>query len=210
MRTAVALTLATIVFCHHAPLRLAAQAAVPARRGGETVFVPVQEAVRARMQGDLVALQSYRPEFPFWRHIFTIPDGAVVYGSAVDGRLLATFPAEGDWQRDGAWEIPALKNLLDGRVLAPDLAERRDEVARLFEPEVGRVVHNLTRGLFLLPNERRYGAFLDEWGAIYERFGVPAEVGLAQALVESGLNGSATFTYTLANAAGITHQTGGA
>ena len=64
-------------------------------------------------------------------------------------------------------------------------------MARLLEPAVGPVVHNATRGLFLLPNERRYGVFLDEWGAIYERFGVPAEIGLAQALVESGLNGTA-------------------
>jgi hypothetical protein len=44
--------------------------------------------------------------------------------------------------------------------------------------------------MFLLPNARRYGSFLDEWGAIYERFGVPAELGLAQAILESGLNGT--------------------
>jgi len=190
MRTVAALTLVAVAFGHHASLRLQAQVAIPVRRADATALTPVQTHVRARMQDDLAALQSYRPEFPFWRHIFTVPDGAVVFGSAVDGRLLATFPADGDWQRDGTWEVPALKNLLDGRVLPRDLAERRDEVARLFEPEVGRVVHNASRGLFLLPNERRYGAFLDEWGAIYERFGVPAEVGLAQALVESGLNGS--------------------
>jgi hypothetical protein len=55
---------------------------------------------------------------------------------------------------------------------------------------VGAVLHNSTRGLSLLPNARRYGAFLSEWGAIYERFAVPAEIGLAQALVESGLNGT--------------------
>ena len=42
-----------------------------------------------------------------------------------------------------------------------------------------------------MASERRYGPFLEEWGAISERFGVPAEVGLAQALVESGLNGTA-------------------
>src|SRR3970282_147716 len=30
---------------------------------------------------------------------------------------------------------------------------------------------------------------MSEWGTIYERFGVPAEIGLAQALVESGFNG---------------------
>ena len=52
-------------------------------------------------------------------------------------------------------------------------------------------MHNPTRGLFLIPNAQRYGSFLDEWGAIYERFGVPAEIGLAQAILESGLDGRA-------------------
>ena len=190
LRAAAALILVTTVVGHHAPLRLMAQVAIPVARGDAAGLIPVRAHVRVRMQDDLAALQAYRPEFPFWRHIFTVPDGSVVFGSAVDGRLLATFPVDGDWQGDGAWETPAHKALLDGHVLARDLADRRDEVARLLEPEVGRVVHNLTRGLFLQPNERRYGAFLDEWGAIYERFGVPAEIGLAQALVESGLNGS--------------------
>jgi hypothetical protein len=32
---------------------------------------------------------------------------------------------------------------------------------------------------------------LAEWGAIYERFGVPAHIGLAQAILESGLDGRA-------------------
>ena len=45
-------------------------------------------------------------------------------------------------------------------------------------------------GCPLQRNGQRYGAFLGEWGAIYERFGVPAEIGLAQAVVESGLNGT--------------------
>ena len=53
-----------------------------------------------------------------------------------------------------------------------------------------RVLHNQTRGLSLQRNARRYGAFLSEWGAIYERFAVPAEIGLAQAIVESGLSGT--------------------
>ena len=52
------------------------------------------------------------------------------------------------------------------------------------------MLHNPTRGQFLLPNARRYGSFVDEWRAIYERFGVPAEIGLAQAIIESGLNGT--------------------
>jgi hypothetical protein len=50
------------------------------------------------------------------------------------------------------------------------------------------VLHNSTRGDALLTNADRYGPFLAEWGAIYERFGVPAEIGLAQVIFESGLN----------------------
>ena len=191
MRTAAVLTLAVVLVCGHAPMRLVAQGAAPIRSADAPPLASGPQSVQARMQGDLIALQTYRPGFPFWRHIFTIADGAIVFGRGDDGRLLATFPADGDWQRNGAWEDPALRALLDGRTLAGDLSERRDEVARLLEPAVGPVLHNATRGLSLLPNERRYGAFLDEWGAIYERFGVPPGVGLAQALVESGFDGSA-------------------
>jgi hypothetical protein len=59
-------------------------------------------------------------------------------------------------------------------------------VVQLLEAAVGPVLHNATRGGFVA---RRYGSFLAEWGSIYERFGVPAEIGLAQALVESGFEG---------------------
>jgi hypothetical protein len=190
MRTAVGLTLGLVLLSGRATLPLAAQAAGQVISADAKTVARVQEHVRVRVQADLAALRAYRPEFPFWRHIFTVPDGSIIFGSAVDGRVLATFPVQGDWQRDGVWEDPALKNMLDGSVLPDDLGERRDEVARLLTPVVGRVVHNATRGLFLQPNERRYGALLDEWGAIYERFGVPAEIGLSQALVESGLDGS--------------------
>ena len=68
------------------------------------------------------------------------------------------------------------------------------------EPEVGSLVHNPTRGQFLLPNVPDYGPFLDEWSLIYERFGVPAEIGLAQAILESGLKGTAR---SRANALGL-------
>ena len=191
MRTAVVLTLAAALLGGHAPPRLAAQVVDRDLPTNQHTLVTAQQRARARVQDDLAALQAYRPRFPFWRYIFTIADGSVIFGSAADGRLIATFPVEGDWQHDGTWEDPTLAGLLDGRALPPDPSDRRDEVARVLEAEVGPVVHNATRGLFLLPNERRYGAFLAEWGAIYERFGVPADLGLAQALVESGLNGSA-------------------
>jgi len=144
---------------------------------------------RLRLDDDHAAMRSYRPGYTFWKHIFTIPDGSVVYGSAEDGRLLAVFPARGDWTRAARWEDSRLAAALEGARLETSVARRRSQVASLLEPASGRVLHNATRGNFLLPNARRYGGFLDEWGAIYERFGVPAEIGLAQAILESGLNG---------------------
>jgi hypothetical protein len=146
---------------------------------------------RARLERDLAAVQSYRPEYPFWQHIFTIPDGRIAFGSARDGRLLAVFPTAGDWTRDAVWEDDALAAALEGQSLPKRLEQRREEVVRLLSPRAGPLVHNPTRGQFLMPNAQRYGSFLQEWGTIYERFGVPAEIGLAQAILESGLDGRA-------------------
>jgi hypothetical protein len=143
-----------------------------------------------RLEEDVDALTSYRPAYPFWRHLFTIPDGSIAFGSATTGRLLVTFPSRGDWARDAIWEEISLAPLLSGVRLPADLDSRREEVARRLSEVVGPVISNPTRGLFLLPNSRRYGAFLTEWAAIYERFGVPAHIGLAQAIVESGLSGT--------------------
>ena len=145
--------------------------------------------ISTRLDADFEVLKTFRPGFSFWQHIFTIPDGRIAFGSREDGRLLATFPSTGDWTRSGRWEESTLESLLDGQALPRNLDARRDEVALLFEESVGPVLHNPTRGNFLLPNARKYGSFLDEWAAIYERFGVPAEIGLAQAVLESGLNG---------------------
>lgn len=144
--------------------------------------------VRARRDDDMAALAASRPGYTFWRHIFTIPDGHIAFGSAIDGRLFAVVPTRGDWTRDADWKDPALADLLKGRRLPRNLEERRGAVADLIEDAAGPVVHNPTRGQFVLPHARRYGRFLGEWGAIYERFGVPAEIGLAQAVVESGLS----------------------
>ncbi len=155
---------------------------------------PPQEQVRRvvgeRLQGDLQAMESFRPGYPFWQYVFTIPDGSVAFGSGEDGRLLAVFPARGDWHRTGRWEDPQLNRVLDGRRLEAGLTARREQVVEILEPSVGPVIHNATRGRFLMPNARRYGGFLSEWSLIYERFGVPGELGLAQAILESGLNGT--------------------
>ena len=149
------------------------------------------EYSRARLELDLTAVQRFRPAYPFWQHIFTIPDGRIAFGSAQDGRLLAIFPTAGDWVRDGVWEEQTLNGFLNGQTLPKQLNARRDELVRLLTPVMGPLVHNPTRGQFLMPNAQRYGSFLYEWGSIYERFGVPAEIGLAQAILESGLDGRA-------------------
>jgi hypothetical protein len=135
-------------------------------------------------------MRTFRPGYEFWRHVFTLPDGSIAFGSASDGRLLATFPARGDWTRHAVWLDPALAGILDGQHLARKLGERRDQVAELLERAAGPVLQNSTRGDALLRSAPKYGSFVAEWSAIYERFGVPAEIGLAQVILESGLNGT--------------------
>jgi hypothetical protein len=126
-----------------------------------------REIVDVRVRADVAAMQAFRPGYPFWRHVFIIPDGSIAFGSAVDGRLLATFPARKSWS-----------------------SERREQEALLLERASGPVLYNSTRGDALLMNVPKYGGFVAEWGAIYERFGVPADIGLAQVILESGLSGT--------------------
>ena len=153
--------------------------------------LPAWQRTQARYQADLVGVRRFRPAYSFWQHIYTIPDGRIIFGSAEDGRLLVSFPTRGNWTREGLWEDPTLAGTLAGLRLESRLGRRREQVEDRLAGVVGPVVHNPTRGRFLQPHAKRYGSFLVEWGEIYERFGVPATIGLAQAIVESGLNGRA-------------------
>ena len=148
------------------------------------------DVAAARRQDDFLAMRSFRPGYPFWQYVFTLPDHSIAFGSAIDGRLLAIFPTKGDWRLQAVWVDPALADIFEGEELARKVDERREQVALLFERGTGPVVHNSTRGDALAPNALRYGRFLAEWGAIYERFGVPADIGLAQVILESGLSGN--------------------
>jgi hypothetical protein len=167
---------------------------------GTGINAEPHSVVTARLQADLEVVKMFRPAYPFWQYIFIIPDGRIAFGSGEDGRLLVTFPSAGDWARDAEWADRRLAGSLDGATWPKRLDDRRDLVVRRLEPEVGSLVHNPTRGQFLLPNVPNYGPFLDEWSLIYERFGVPAEIGLAQAILESGLKGTAR---SRANALGL-------
>lgn len=118
----------------------------------------------ARRAADVAALEKFRPGYPFWRHVFTIPDGYVVFGSAADGRRL--------------------------ELIRSASMDRRESIASELEAEAGPVLHNETRGTFAAPGLRTYGDLFGAWGAIYGRFGVPASVGLAQAMLESGFIGT--------------------
>src|SRR5262245_6658029 len=190
MRTKVLLTLAALCLA----IPLAASTVVLRRTSAKAVpIVQGQEAedpVKARLRDDVAAMQSFRPGYPFWRHVFTIPDGSIAFGSAVDGRLLVTFPAKGEWTRRADWHDPSMARIVGGQPLARKISDRRDQVALLMERAGGPVLHNLTRGDALLRNVPKYGPFLGEWGAIYERFGAPADIGLAQVILESGLSGT--------------------
>src|SRR5262245_13232536 len=116
MRVSAFLSLLAVALSALASLPLAAQVAVPtAPVAADDALSSAGVAARVRMQDDLAALQAYRPEYPFWRYIFTVPDGAVIFGSAVDGRLLATFQVRGDWTRDGVWEVASLAETLSGQ-----------------------------------------------------------------------------------------------
>lgn len=196
MRAATLLGIAVVTLCVGAGGGLGATPAPGPPGGSERAAAPARE----RLTLDVAALQAHRPGYAFWRHVFLIPDGEVLFGSARDGRLLARFPSRSDWRTGAKWEEAALAGLLEGKSLPRRLADRRDQVARLLEPAVGPVVHNETRGNFVLSNVPRFGGFLDEWAAIYERFGAPAEIGLAQAMVESGFSGTVR---SRANALGL-------
>jgi soluble lytic murein transglycosylase-like protein len=155
----------------------------------QSTAAQIIQVSQAQAQADREILDRFRPANPFWAHVFQIPDGSIAYGSARDGRLLVVFPTQGDWSSAAQWADPSLRGTLAGHILDRTLTARRDQVALLLERAIGEpVVHNATRGTFVRPNARRYGSFLEEWGRIYERFGVPAELGLAQAMVESGWN----------------------
>jgi hypothetical protein len=169
-----------------------ASAPAAARRGGAaSAGFSYRDHAQVRLAADIEALEQFRPSYPFWQHIFTIPDGQVAFGSRTDGRLLVSFPSRGDWRRNGDWADASLADALSGRSLPRRIRDRRRAVEETLERLVGPVVHNATRGRFVAPHAARYGAFLSDWSAIYERFGVPAEIGLAQAMVESGFNGRA-------------------
>jgi len=189
MRTKAVLALAALA----AAISVAAWNLVPRRADAQAATIAAAEAaaddpVEARRRADVAAMELFRPGYSFWRHVFTIPDHSIAFGSAGDGRLLATFPTKGDWTRKAAWADPDLDRILDGLHLPRKLSDRRDQVARILENAVGPVLHNSTRGDALLKNAPKYGAFLQDWGTIYERFGVPADIGLAQVIFESGLN----------------------
>jgi hypothetical protein len=179
-------TIAAVAWSVVVSRRVNAQAAIAPQA---EVTYPASDPLTARRDADLAAMKTFRPGYPFWQHVFALPDHSIAFGSSVDGRLLAIVRTKGDGTRGVVWADPTLARLLDGQRLARKPGERREQVALLLERASGPVMHNATRGDALRINAPKFGRFLAEWGAIYERFGVPADIGLAQVILESGLDG---------------------
>ena len=167
-KEAALVTAVVVIAAAAAGVRNPREAAAPRDAGitlaGLTSTVAAEARVAARQLADASAMQNFRPGYGFWEHVFAIPDGSIVFGSATDGRRLAVTRA---------------MNM-----------KQRESFAKRLEAQYGPVLHNETRGTFASPGLRTYGPFLAEWGSIYERFGVPREIGLAQALLESGFIGT--------------------
>jgi hypothetical protein len=95
-----------VLVCLAATILVSAWSIAPRRTSAQAVTVPPAQAmdaaddpVEARRRADFAAMRTFRPGYAFWQHVFTIPDGTIAFGSDVDGRLLATFPAKGEWTR---------------------------------------------------------------------------------------------------------------
>src|SRR5690606_9315529 len=106
---------------------LRAPADTEAVRGGVTE----QATARERLDRDLDSMRTYRPGYGFWAHVFTVPNGRIAYGSASEGRLLATFPVRGDWIQAAHWEEDSYADLFAHLPVAGRLAQRREDTARL-------------------------------------------------------------------------------
>ena len=78
---------------HRASTQVATTSTTQASNGAGAI-------IAARRRDDFAAMRAFRPGYPFWQHVFTLPDRSIAFGSAIDGRLLATFPAKGDWTRE--------------------------------------------------------------------------------------------------------------
>ena len=169
---------------------------------GLTVAAEPASRVDARLQADLAVVKEFRPAYPFWQHIFTISDGRIAFGSAQDGRLVVTFPTKGgDWLKDGLWVDPAMSATLGARPFpgAPGRSARRSgaPAGAHHRPACSATRRAVCSSCPTCPSTGRSWA---SGACIYERFGVPADIGLAQAVLESGLNGTAR---SRANALGL-------
>ena len=107
----------------------------------------------------------------------------------VDGRLLATFPAKGNGHATRCGPTPRSPT---SSTVSRSLASERTARTGGAPPGARRRGRSCTTRRAETPCCRtpKVRAFLAEWGAIYERFGVPADIGLAQVILESGLNGT--------------------
>ena len=83
----------------------------------------------ARLQADVDVIKAFRPAYPFWQHIFTIPDGRIAFGSARRRPPAGNLPLEGGLvHRAPSGCRPDLGTPLTGVKWPLKLDDRRDLV----------------------------------------------------------------------------------
>ena len=190
MRTKAILTLAAVTRRFRWPRGTSARAArARSRRAAPAIMRRGAAEIPSRRVGAPTSppCRPSGPAIAFWQHVFTMPDGSIAFGSAVDGRLLATFPAKGSGRARPCGPIPRSPASSTVSRSRANWVNGENRWRSSWSAPPDRCCTTRRAETRCCMNARRYGAFLAEWGAIYERFGVPADIGLAQVIFESGL-----------------------
>ena len=78
-KTLLALALASLAIPVAASNVIARRSSAPRAATGDPMPAPqtASDAVAARVRADVEAMQTFRPGYRFWRHVFTLPDGSI-------------------------------------------------------------------------------------------------------------------------------------
>jgi hypothetical protein len=147
------------------------------------------DVAAARRRDDFSAMQKYRPGYPFWQHVFTLPDQSIAFGSATEvvcSRCFQPRRVDSVTQRGRTrrWRtFSMVSNWRARSAIAVSRWRRSSSVPR------DRFFRTRRAVIALLPNARRYGAFPRRHGGRFTNASVSRPTSAsAQVILESGLS----------------------